>query len=68
MNLDIPGINSVNGATYGNNVFVIVGDAGAIFTSIDGNIWDKKDSGTTKNPHYFLIIEKKNFFSQIIFT
>ena len=37
------------GISYGNNIFVIVGDYGVIRTSSDGNTWTTRSSGTSKN-------------------
>lgn len=36
-------------ATYGGNLFVAVGDGGAIVTSPDGVTWTRRDSGTPSN-------------------
>jgi hypothetical protein len=36
----------LNNVTFGNNLFVAVGAAGAIFTSPDGNTWTPRNSGT----------------------
>tara|TARA_B100000959_G_scaffold194871_1_gene203820 strand:+ start:366 stop:632 length:267 start_codon:yes stop_codon:yes gene_type:complete len=34
-------------ATYGNSIFVVVGDGGTILTSSDGITWTSITSGTT---------------------
>jgi hypothetical protein len=34
--------------TYGNKLFVAVGQSGVIYTSSDGSTWEKVDSGTTQ--------------------
>jgi len=39
----------LNGASFGNNVYVSVGDAGALFTSTDGNAWTSSTSGTNND-------------------
>ena len=39
--------NNLNKVTYGNNVFVAVGDSGTILTSQDGQTWTKRSSGVT---------------------
>ena len=45
----LPQGNSLNGVTYGNGIFVVVGDLGTIFTSPDGVTWTQRSSGTTYN-------------------
>ncbi|MDH4200123.1 MAG: fibronectin type III domain-containing protein [Spirochaetia bacterium] len=50
---DAPGVNwskrfpVLNGGTFGNNLYVVVGDNGSIKTSADGNTWALRTSGTT---------------------
>jgi hypothetical protein len=43
--LRVPGIDDFSGVTYGNSLFVAVGEKGAIFTSSDGVRWTKRNSG-----------------------
>jgi len=38
----------LNEVTYGNSIFVTVGNSGTILTSPDGNLWTKRTSGTSK--------------------
>ena len=38
--------NTLNRVTYGNGIFVAVGDSGTIFTSTDGENWTVRTSGT----------------------
>ena len=38
----------LNGLTYGNGLFVAVGDNGTILTSPDGTTWAKRTSGTSE--------------------
>ncbi len=45
-----PGNPPLRGVTYGNGIFVAVGDAGTILTSPDGITWTPRNSGTS----YFL--------------
>ena len=42
----LPQGNSLSSITYGNGIFVAVGDAGAIITSTDGVTWTYRTSGT----------------------
>lgn len=49
MNDDIEGSSRLNDITFGNNVYVIVGNNGTILTSIDGSFWNKMDSGIVAN-------------------
>lgn len=39
--------NELNGVTYGNNKFVVVGGGGTILTSSDGITWTSRTSGTS---------------------
>jgi probable HAF family extracellular repeat protein len=39
--------SSLNAVTFGNGLFVAVGDHGAIVTSPNGNVWTPRASGTT---------------------
>ncbi len=39
--------SALNGLAFGNGIFVAVGDAGSIFSSPDGLVWTRRDSGTT---------------------
>ena len=39
--------NPLKGVTYGNGLFVAVGDVGAILTSSDGVSWTQRTSGTS---------------------
>jgi hypothetical protein len=39
--------NNLNGVSYGNGIFVTVGDFGAVFTSPDGIDWTERNSGTS---------------------
>jgi len=39
----------LNGVTYGNSLFVAVGDAGAVYTSEDAVTWTARASGTASN-------------------
>lgn len=39
--------NTFNGTAYGNNLYVVVGDSSAIFTSPDGTNWTGRTSDTT---------------------
>ncbi len=43
----LPQGNSLNAVTYGNGIFVAVGDNGTILTSPDGVTWTQESSGTT---------------------
>jgi len=43
--------NSLNAVTYGNGLFVVVGDRGKILTSRDGAVWTERDSGVRTNFH-----------------
>ena len=45
----LPQGNTLNGVTYGNGIFVAVGDAGTILTSADGITWTSGTSGTNSN-------------------
>ena len=45
----LPQGNNLNAITYGNGLFVAVGNYGTILTSPDGTTWTKRDSGTTFN-------------------
>jgi hypothetical protein len=47
---------TLNGAAYGNNIYVIVGDFGTILTSPDGITWTERDSG------------KSNYLSGVTFS
>jgi photosystem II stability/assembly factor-like uncharacterized protein len=40
--------NDLYGLTYGNGLFVAVGDNGTILTSPDGSTWAKRNSGTSE--------------------
>jgi len=37
------------GVTYGNGLFVTVGDSGTILTSTDGTTWTERTSGTSSD-------------------
>ena len=39
--------NILVGVTYGNSIFVMVGQSGTILTSSDGTSWDNRTSGTS---------------------
>ena len=39
--------SSLNAVTFGNGLFVAVGDNGTILTSADGDVWTGRSSGTT---------------------
>ena len=39
--------NALSSITYGNGMFVAIGDDGAILTSADGETWDIQNSGTS---------------------
>jgi probable HAF family extracellular repeat protein len=39
--------SSLNAVTFGNGLFVAVGDDGTILTSADGDVWTARSSGTT---------------------
>ncbi len=39
--------NNLIGVTYGNSIFVMVGQSGTILTSSDGTSWDNRTSGTS---------------------
>jgi hypothetical protein len=45
--LRFPGFNDLNGVTYGNGLFVAVGEGGTILTSPDGASWTRRTSGTS---------------------
>jgi len=38
--------NNFYGVTYGNGLFVTVGDSGTILTSTDGTTWTERTSGS----------------------
>jgi hypothetical protein len=40
--------NNFYGVTYGNGLFVTVGDSGTILTSTDGITWTERTSGTSE--------------------
>jgi hypothetical protein len=43
----LPTSNLLYGVTYGNGIFVAVGDIGTIITSPEGEIWTIRNSGTS---------------------
>jgi len=43
------GPDSLRGATFGGTLFVVVGDAGKIFSSTDGKTWNLQTSGVATN-------------------
>ena len=38
---------NLNGISYGNELYVVVGASGTIITSSDGTSWTERTSGTT---------------------